>query len=541
VTADTLEQARDALAREAWAAAYDGFAAAEPSTLTGRDLEGYADAAWWGSRLRESIEIRQRAYTAYAAEGDERGAGATAARIAIEHFLRGDLAVGGGFLGRAERHLGSFPEDAPERGYLAMIHASVARFGGDLENALTLSETATRLGRAARDADLVAMGVHVEGVVLIDMGRIDEGIALLDEAMAAVVAGGVSPYFTGLIYCSLISTCLMLSDVRRAGEWSDAAADWCATIPPDSPYPGMCRANRAEVARLRGAWDEALAEAMRASEELMVVEPGIAAAAYLQVAEVRRRTGDLVGAGEAYAKAHELGDDPQPGLALLRLAEGKTDPALAGVRAALDGEPRPPQRIRLLTAFVEIAIAAGEVDAARASAAELADLAATTATPVFAANAAEAEGIAHLAAGDLTAALERLRKATALWQELRLPYETGRARVTYGRALRAAGDEDGAELELRAALATFERLGARLDAEEARGLLREPASLPAGLTARELEVLKLVASGKTNRDIAVELVISEHTVGRHLQNIFGKIGVSSRSAATAFAFEHGLT
>jgi ATP/maltotriose-dependent transcriptional regulator MalT len=304
----------------------------------------------------------------------------------------------------------------------------------------------------------------------------------------------------------------------------------------------MCRANRAEVARLRGAWPEAEAEAERACEELMVVEPGIAAAAFLQLAEIRRRRGDLAGAEAAYTRAHELGEDPQPGLALLRLEQGKVSAARAAIGAAVGsaGTARP-NRVRLLAADVEIALADGDVEHARASADELGALAVETGAPAFSAQAAEAAGSVALVAGDVPEALARLREASATWQEVRLPYEASRSRVGFARALREAGDEDGATLELRAALAGFERLGAARDAAAVAALLGTSDTLPDGLTAREAEVLRLLASGKTNRDIAVELVISEHTVGRHLQNLYAKLGVSTRSAATAYAFEHGLT
>ena len=330
----------------------------------------------------------------------------------------------------------------------------------------------------------------------------------------------------------------------RAGEWSDAAADWCATIPPDSPFPGACRANRAEVARLRGAWGEAEVEAERACDELLLVDGAstFAAAAFLQLAEIRRRRGDLTAAEAAYTKAHELGEDPQPGLALLRLAQGKQPAARAAITAALGAAgPARPHRVRLHAANVEIALAGGSIDDALASAAELGRIAEETRTPAFVAQAAEAAGSVALASGDVDGALARLREAWTGWQELRLPYEASRARVRFARALAAAGDEEGATLELRAALAGFERLGAVRDAGEVASLLGTPDALPAGLTTREAEVLRLLASGKTNRDIAVELVISEHTVGRHLQNLYAKLGVSSRSAATAYAFEHGLT
>jgi ATP/maltotriose-dependent transcriptional regulator MalT len=442
---------------------------------------------------------------------------------------------------RAQRHAAEL-SPGREAGFLATLEAVIALQGGDIEGSLARIADAVRVGRELNDPELVAMAVHTQGLAMIDAGRVAEGLALLDEAMASTVAGEVGPYFTGIIYCSLLSACLSIGDLRRAGEWADAAADWCATIPPDSPYPGMCRANRAEVARLRGAWPEARAEAQRACDELMDVEPVIAAAAFLQLAEILRRQGDLTGAEAAYERAHAFGEDPQPGLALLRLAQGKVPAARAAIGAALGsaGEARP-HRVRLLSADVEIALAAGDVEEARASADGLRAIADATGTPAFAAQAAQATGAVALEDGDLEEALARLREAVATWRDLRLPYEASRARVRFALALRAAGDEDGATLELRAALAGFERLGAVRDAGEVAGLLGTGEALPDGLTPREAEVLRLVASGKTNRDIAVELVISEHTVGRHLQNLYGKLGVSSRAAATAYAFEHGLT
>jgi DNA-binding CsgD family transcriptional regulator len=273
----------------------------------------------------------------------------------------------------------------------------------------------------------------------------------------------------------------------------------------------------------------------------MLVEPRIAAAAFLQVAEVRRRTGDLAGADEGYTRAHELGEDPQPGLALLRLAQGRIDAAASGIEVSIEGESRPAQLLPLLAAQVEIALARGDLETADLAAQRIDEVAREIGTSASLATAAGALGSVALERGDASAALTRLRAATAAWQELGIPHESARARVAYARALRASGDGEGAELELRAALGVFERLGAVPDADAVRRSLDPAGTLPNGLTAREAEVLRLVASGKTNRDIAVELVISEHTVSRHLQNMYAKLGVSSRAAATAFAFEHGLT
>lgn len=535
-----VDRAREAVARGAWSDVYDMLHTVDPSELLARDLEALADAAWWVSRFAESLEFRQKAYAAYAAEGDDLGAAGVAARLAIEHFVRDEPSVGAGFLMSARRHADAVPEGA-EHGFLAMVEATVARFSGDTERAIELADRAVSIGQRMGNRDLVAMSLHTKGLALIDTGRVAEGLPFMDEAMAAVVAGDLSPYFTGIVYCALIGACLELSDVRRAGEWSDAARLWCETLPSSAPFPGMCRVNRAEVARLRGQWSEAEAEAVLASEELEPVEPGLAASALVQVAEIRRRTGDLAGAERAFARAQELGANPQPGVALLQLAQGKVEAARTALRLALATEHQRARRARLLAADVPAAIAAGALDEARAAADELAALAAESRTPAFDASAAMAAGAVHLAEGDALAALERLRRAVAAWRDLRLPYETAQARALQGRALRAGGDEDGARVELRAALASFERLGAAPDAKETARLLGAPEALPSGLTPREAEVLRLVAAGKTNRDIAVELVISEHTVARHLQNMFVKLGVSSRAAATAYAYEHGLS
>jgi ATP/maltotriose-dependent transcriptional regulator MalT len=534
-----IERARAAVAASAWADAYAGLRAADPAELTARDLEGLADAAWWLSKVDEALDVRHKAYAAFVAAGDERGAAGSAARIAVEHFLRGEASVGAGFLMRANRHAEGIATE-PEAGFLAMVEAVVARISGDLDRSVELSDRAIELGRRHGVSDLVAMAVHIKGLALLGAGRGREGVALLDEAMAAVVAGELTPYFTGIIYCAVIGTCLEIGDLRRAGEWNEAALVWCDTLPPGAPFPARCRVNRAEVARLRGSWVEAEAEAMLATEELAGQEAGLVAGAYVQVGEIRRRLGDLAGAEAAFERAQELGEDPQPGLALVRLAQGNVDAARSALRVALSAPHYPPTRARLLAAAVEVALAAGAIDEARAAADELRALAETVELPAFAAGALSAAGSLAFAEGDAPAALDALRRAVAMWQDLRLPYETARARTVLGRALRVGGDEDGGGRELRAALAAFQRLGAARDVAEVRELLEGRRPLPAGLTAREAEVLRLVAAGKTNRDIAVELVISEHTVARHLQNLFAKLQVSSRAAATRFALEHDL-
>jgi DNA-binding CsgD family transcriptional regulator len=538
-TAD-IDRGRDAFRRESWAEAYGELAAADPSDLGPKDLEALADAAWWLSKTDESIAARQRAYAGSASAGDALHAAAMAGRLSIEHFTRGDPAVGAGWLLKAQRHAEEAPEGAAH-GLLMIVEATVARFSGDLVRATELLARAVELGRRFGDPNLMAMAIHMQGIVLILTGDVAAGVALLDEAMTSVIAGQLSPYFTGIVYCNVIGTCLEIADVRRAEQWSGAARAWCETLPPESPFPGMCRVNRAEVARLRGAWSEAEAEATRASEELMGFDPMGAAQAFYETGEIRRRMGNLTGAEECFARAREIGFDPQPGSALLRFAQGNTDAALAALRLAVETVRESQlQHARLLAALVDVALAGSDLETATEAADQLSALAARSDAPALDATATTAAGALLLARGEVSAAVERLGHACAMWRDLRLPYETARARMLYGLALRSAGNEDDAQLELRAAVSAFERLGATPDARTAAAFLPGKAPLPRGLTAREAQVLRLVAAGKSNRDIAAELVISEHTVARHLQNMFVKLGVSSRSAATAFAFEHDL-
>jgi hypothetical protein len=428
------DRARDATRRESWAEAYEELRALDPARMEPRDLEALADAAWWLSRSDESIAARHRACAGYVAAGEDPQAAWCAGRLCIEHFLRGEAALAAGWLMRAQRLLRDQP-DRVEHGYLAMVESNLARARGETDEAVARAERATEVGLRFGDPDLVAMGIHLHGLALIDAGGVAEGMALLDEAMTSVVAGELGSFYTGVVYCNVIAACLEVSDVGRLGEWNEAARQWCESLPADAPYPALCRVNRAEAASLRGAWPEAEAEASRASRELGF-DPRAAARAFYETGEIRRRTGNLAGAEEAFAHAHELGLQPQPGLALLRLAQGKRDAALQTLRVAVADEPAGrPRRARLLAAQVEIALAAGDLDAAGQASRELDQLAGRLDTPALGAAAAAAGGALRLAEGDPPGALERLRAAGAAWQELRLPYETAQARMLYGGAL----------------------------------------------------------------------------------------------------------
>jgi DNA-binding NarL/FixJ family response regulator len=376
----------------------------------------------------------------------------------------------------------------------------------------------------------------------VSLGRIAEGVALLDEVMVAVTAGEVTPIIAGVVYCSMISACFELLDVRRAQDWTEALNGWCDAQAGLVPYRGDCLTHRADLLRLRGRWPDALAEAQRAYAAQQAINRGEGATAYV-IAELHRLRGEAGEAEAAYRLAAEKGRTPHPGLALLRLAQGQRDAARAAIERALAEPARGRQRIDLLAAAVEILLTAGDVEGARRGAAELHTIAATLPSAWLRAIAAGADGAVLVASGQAREALPPLREAVRIWGELDAPYEAARVRLLAGRACQALGDRDGASLEYDAAARVFRQFGAapaladveRLAADRGRA----PAA-PGGLTSRELEVLKLLAQGRTNRAIARALDISEKTVARHVSNIFTKLDLSSRAAATAYAFTHHL-
>jgi DNA-binding CsgD family transcriptional regulator len=375
--------------------------------------------------------------------------------------------------------------------------------------------------------------------VLIDDGDPAEGLATLDEAMLVADEGRLRPYSTGKVYCSLISACEALGDIRRAAEWSEATSRW-AQQHPFAVFPGLCRVHVASSLRSRGEWNQAEGEAIRACAELATLNVSNAAAGSAEIGEIRRRIGDLEGAEDAFREAAQLSGQPQPGLALLRLAQRNVDAAVGIITRALDEITWDRLgRARLLPARVQIAIAAGDLDGAAAALEELDSIASDFASPALGAAALTTRGRVELAAHD-PSACATLRRAADQWHELGVPHEVATARMLQGAACREADDAEGAAAAFESAGALFEQLGAALDLRNLRDFAAPATHLPANLTAREVEVLQLVAAGMTNRQIAARLFLSEKTVARHLSNIFTKTDVSTRSAATAFAFEHHL-
>lgn len=524
-----------------WSAAYDRLSSHNPATLERADLELLSDASFWLGHPRESNSARERVYAVDRDANDAAQAAISAWRLFYGYFDLDETAVAHGWLKRAEQHVADQPGMA-EEGYVSVAAADWALFQGRFDEATARAEAAVSIGRRHRDRDLVALGQAVGGRIHVQEGDVAVGIALLDEAMVAAVNDELSPFMTGNVYCVLLYTCEMLGDLRRAAEWSDLAVRWSDRHGHESGYPGMCRLHRCAVQSLRGEWELAEREAIRATEELAAFAAYLPAEGWYLVGEIRRRKGADGDAEEAFHRAYALGRDPQPGMALLRLARGDADSATRDLRVALATPARGPlHRAQLLGAYVEALLETGDTGTAIDAARSLDELATTTNVAVLNALAAHASALIQLDAGDAEAAIPLLREACAVYRESSCPYEVAKMRFLTGIAARRAGDSELARLEFDAAASAFENLGAVPDARRAAELAQRRSTRPNGLTEREVDVLRLVAHGKSNREIAATLVISEHTVARHLSNIFRKLTVSSRSAAAAFAFEHNLT
>jgi DNA-binding NarL/FixJ family response regulator len=538
-----LQRGRDAYDRQAWSQAYTALAEADgASPLDAEDLDRLATAAYLIGLDDASAAARTRAFQLYLDRGETRRAAASAVWRVLsfaDHKQRqGEI---GGWMARAERLLAEHPDECVERGFFLCLAGHRKVNEGDVAAARAAFAEAAAIGERLRDRDLTALARHAQGRAMLWQQQTGPGFACLDEVMVAVMAGEVGPLVTGIVYCSVLSACHDLFELRRAQEWTDAMTAWCAAHPDMAPFRGSCLVRRSELLQLHGAWNDAATEAHRACERLNPADSAESSAAFYQRAEMCRVRGEFADAEEAYRQASRAGRRPQPGLALLRLAQGDVTAADAAIRSALHETKAPRARMQMLRAAVEILVAAGDLAAARAAAGELDDLAGRHDAAVLRAVAAQAAGAVALAAGEPRDAVARLREAWELWRDVPAPYEVARVRALIGSAYAALGDDEGARMELDAAGEVFEQLGARPDAERVAALLATDAVAPSGgLTGREVEVLRQIAAGKTNRAIAAELSISEKTVARHISNIFTKLDLSSRSAATAYAYEHKL-
>jgi DNA-binding CsgD family transcriptional regulator len=455
--------------------------------------------------------------------------------------FRGEVGGASGWLGRAQRLVERDGRDCAERGYMLLPVTFQHEAAGDYAAAAATAATAAEIGQRFGDADLFALAVHGQGHMLIKGGRVKEGLALLDEAMVAVTTGELSPIPSGLVYCAVILACQEVYELGRAREWTAALTRWCADQPDLVAFTGRCLVHRAEIMQLDGAWSDALEEARRAGLRFVETMNPNAGLAFYRQGELLRLRGEFGAAEEAYREASRCGWEPQPGLAQLRLAQGRADVAAAAIRRAAGEVSERLKRAGLLAAYVEIMLAVDDPENARVACRELGEIAESYESTMLTAMVEQATGAVDLAEGDVRSALVSLRHAWQLWHDLEAPYEAARVRVLVGLACGALGDDDTAAMELEAARGVFAELGATPDLAHIDSLTRPAVSGDAhGLTPRELEVLRRVAAGKSNREIAMALVISEHTVARHVQNIFAKLDVSSRTAAGAFAFEHDL-
>jgi DNA-binding CsgD family transcriptional regulator len=525
-----VDEARAAHAAQQWRRAFDAYAAL--GELEAADLDRYAESAMMLGRLQEYFAIRERAHDEALERGDLVGAAMAAFWGGMQRVVAGDVAAGGGWLARAGRLVAEDGSDSLPAAYMSIAGSFEAMSSGDLEGCLGLLDRAVAAGRRLRSADVVALALHQQGLVLLEHGRADAGLAKLDEAMVELSSGRLSPMVTGIVYCGALSGCWSAYELRRAQQWTAAMTDWCDAQPELANFTGECKVRRAELKQLRGQWADAEAELAGVSDaEADAWAAGMAAYLRGNLDRLQGRFGD---AEEAFAEASRLGTDPQPGLALLRLARGSVQAAAAMVRRCLAEAQEDGKRVEVLAAAVEVLAAAGETEASGDAVGQLRELATKCRTPVVVALSAHATAAWQLASGHPETSLPAAREALRHWVEIRAPHQEARTRLVIADACRALDDAESADLQLAAARELLESLGAT---PELAALFPSRDGL---LSPREVEVLRLLATGATNRAIAGQLVLSERTVDRHVSNIFAKIGVSSRSAATAYAFEHQL-
>jgi ATP/maltotriose-dependent transcriptional regulator MalT len=535
-----LEHGRDCYRRRAWGDAYSSFRRADQATpLDVDDLDCLATAAYLTGHDLEFQHILERLYRVHVESADGERAARCAFWLALVFLLRNELGRSNAWTARGQRLVED--HDCVERGYLAIAVAEQQLREGHADAARATADQAVAIGESFGDTDLTAVARETQGRALIQQGDVVAGLKCLDETMLSVVAGELFPIMTAWMYCSVIDTCRQVYALGRAREWTSAFSSVCEQQPDLVPFTSVCLVHRAELMQLQGAWPQALAEARRACERAERVGRKPPGRALYQQAEIHRVSGDFVQAEDAYRAASELGFEPQPGLSLLRLAQGRTDAACAAIRRLTAATHDPVRRAGILPAHFEIMLASGDLEEARRACAELRDLAHGFETDVLHAVVAQADGAIAIAEGQAHAALDPLRRAFDLWERFDAPYDAARARVLIGQACRALGDHEAAVLELQTAKSVFERLGARPDLarlDAPNPPVRKVAKSP--LTTRELHVLRLVSTGRTNREIAQELSLSQRTVDRHVTNILAKLAVRSRTAATTYAYDHKL-
>jgi DNA-binding CsgD family transcriptional regulator/tetratricopeptide (TPR) repeat protein len=535
-----LDLGRSAFHERRWNDALDCLVRADSEGgLPPQDIELAASVAMLLGLNAQSVEYLARAHDEFLTIGDIDSAARCAAWLVMFLMDMGEHAQGNGWLSRARHLLEGMAGPCAAEGYLLIPAALGALRSGNPGTGHEMFGRALELGRSFHDKDLQALGQLGVGTSHVSLGNVEEGLQLLDEVMVSVTSGEVSPIPAGIIYCAVLGSCRLSHDVRRAHEWTSALERWCGERPDMVMFSGQCQAYRAELLILHGAWDEALAVARAAEGRVRKGDPDATFGSWYQQGEVLRLQGFLAEAAKAYGTAAGTGFEPVPGIALLQLAQGKAIQAQATMRRALEGADTANRR-RLLPAAVEVELALGDVAAARAALNELREPQHSGSKPLELALASQAGAQVSLAEGDATAALRDARSAWRIWYSLEAPYHAAGCRVLAGRACALLGDPDTAAMEFEAAKAEFSDLGGTPAVAEVLELTGEKPKDSCSLTAREMEVLRLVAGGHSNRIIARELYLSEKTVARHVSNILSKLAVPSRAAATSHAFEHGL-
>ena len=539
-TIDALAAGRDAFARHAWTQAYAELSAADrASPLDLEDVERLAVSAYLIGRDQASADLWARAHSDSVRQHDLPRAARCTFWLVADLLTKGQVARANGWLARAQRLLDDEACECAERGLLLVLVARRHIKEGNVAAASGRAEEAIALARQFPDPALQVFSRLIQAQLCVRRGEGARAATLFDEIMVAVTVGDVPPLAVGTVYCAVIDSCNAVFDLGRAREWTSALSGWCSDQPDLVPFRGQCLVHRAELLRLEGAWSQAMEEAERACNWLSE-STGKGPALY-QVAEIHRLRGDFAKADAAYQQASQFGYAPEPGLALLRMAQGRQHAAEAAIRRGLRETHSRAKRAEMLAACVELMIAVPDLPAARAAEEELRSMDAACSAPFLRSLSAHATGGVLLADGDPRAALTPLREAWMGWQELEAPWQAARVRVLLGLACRALGDEDGAALEFDAAGKIFDRLGAAPDAERVTSLSGSSAGAGSGvLTSRERQIISLLATGMTNRAIAQGLAISERTVDRHVSNILSKLDLPSRAAATAYAYEHGL-
>lgn len=539
---NTLKQGRQAFRQQAWADAYTFLSSADEETvLDAGDLELLAKAAYLIGKESRCTEIWARAHQKFLDQNDTERAACSAFWLGMVLFNRGERAQGSGWMARAERLIKDYKQKCAEQGLLLIPRGLQQLRQGDGEAAYKLFNQAAKIGTRFKNKDLQTLGRLGSGQALIRQNKIEEGTTLLDEAMVTVVANELSPIVAGIVYCAVIETCQKIYDLQRAQEWTEALSRWSDAQQDLIPYRGQCLVRRAEILQLHGRWPDAMDEVQRACQLTQTSSPPATGEAFYRQAELYRLQGHYSKAEKAYQETSKWGRSPQPGLALLRLAQGDIDSAKTAIHHVEEEAQERMARSKILPAYVEIMLASQEMKTAKKKAGELSDISTELRAPYLKAIAARAQGSVLLANSKPGTALKKLRQSWALLKQVEASYESARTQVLIGLACRNLGDKDTAAIEFKAARDIFEQLGATPDLSKVNSFIKK--NIPEnthGLTPRELEVLRILATGKTNKDIGEELFISERTVDRHVSNILGKLNVETRAAATAYAYEHDL-